>query len=130
MSGKVPPPPDTPPCGGAQYTLGRTREGRDRTLVDLGSVVERTADKVDEMYQEWPEIKALALTMPRVETKLDLALRPRPVSPITQALIAAAMTIGALSLVAIAVTVAMIARAPIASASPSAPGTQAVYRVP
>ena len=99
----------TPPRGGAAYTLGTTRDGEPRTMVDLGSLVERMGDKVAEMYQDWPEVKATALVQRRMETKLDLALRPTtvPRSMHVAALAAAlAAIVGALALVALVIVVA------------------------
>ncbi len=57
---------ETPPRGGETQ----------HSSVDLEAVQRRLADKVNEMHADWPEIKALALAWPRIETKLDLALKP------------------------------------------------------
>jgi len=64
----------TPPRGGSVYTLGNNARGEPRTMIDLGSVIERTADKVIEMRKDWPRVLKSVDSQQRMERKLDMAI--------------------------------------------------------
>jgi hypothetical protein len=64
----------TPPRGGSVYTLGKNTKGEPRTMIDLGGVIERTADKVIEMRKDWPQVLASVQRQKSIERKLDVAI--------------------------------------------------------
>lgn len=103
MSGNIPDPPDTPPRGGAHYTL-----------IDIGDMAKRAADNSHATRADMSELKGVVMrhdaVLVAMVPKMDLLLRPRP----TPFVMLASVVVIALSLFAIACTV--VARTPSAPA--------------
>jgi Iap family predicted aminopeptidase len=107
----VPPPPETP-------RPGTPRPGAHSTI-DTRAMAERAIDKVRDvekvaMHADDRSAEALLLSkkhaemielLPAMNTKLELALRPRPIHPAVQGAIAFAAVVCTVCLVAITVTI-------------------------